>query len=499
MKRPATRLLASLTVVLGAVALAAPPAAATVPSPAAVRAGEWWLGALHVRQAWVHTRGAGVIVAIADTGVDAQHPDLRGALVPGKDFTGTGAPNGEAPVTSGQGAGLPFKDPHGTAMAGFVVGRGHGAGHALGMIGVAPAAKAMSVSFGPGAQAAAAIRYAADHGAKVINLSFGTQNVSALKEAVRYAESKDVVLVAATGNNGGPMVTTPADYPGVIAVSGITNASGYPLDPESDYGPPEVNNPLRSVDDVLGGTALVGPFSNHSGQQDMPSLTPTAKGSYAVTGGTSNAAAVVSGVVALVRSRYPQLSAADVITQLLRTAYHPAGTPRWSQRHGFGIPDAAKAVTERPLTGCKNPLGSLATNDYGVWVSLAKNPDASISFSCSGSDASSSPAASTPASSAPNSAPAAHSTAPAQAGSSSGGGVPGWVWPLVAVAVLGAVLITVLLVRSRGRRRGPPGPPGGYQPPGYPTGPPPSGPDPGGYPPPATYPAGTWSPPPPGR
>src|SRR6202041_2365357 len=99
-----------------------------------VRAQEWWLDSLNVTQAWRTTRGAGVTVAVLGTGVAARHPDLAGVVATGPDFTGSGrAPDG------------PFWGIDGTQVASVIAGHGHGPGGQTGIVGVAPAARILSV------------------------------------------------------------------------------------------------------------------------------------------------------------------------------------------------------------------------------------------------------------------------------------------------------------------------------------------------------------------
>jgi len=190
--RPRRRALAVVAALVALpVALVGAPAAHAAPSAASVRSQEWWLDDLHLPAAWSTTKGRGVVVGLVDTGVDATHPDLKDALVPGKDFSGHGAANGEAPAAG---------DIHGTTMAGYIVGRGHGPGNAQGMLGTAPQAKVMSLSLGRQsgeAPTAQAIRYAAEHGAKVINLSIGNEESDATSISVL-----EIGNVAPSAGNG---------------------------------------------------------------------------------------------------------------------------------------------------------------------------------------------------------------------------------------------------------------------------------------------------------
>src|ERR1700729_356885 len=130
-QRPGTRPPAAVAAGLTAtcIGVAATPAFADT-----VRNQEWWLTSLHVTKAWLSSRGAGVKVAVLDTGVDANQPDLAGSVTTGRDYTG-----------SGRTAGGPFWGVHGTALASIIAGHGHGPHHANGVIGVAPQAKILSV------------------------------------------------------------------------------------------------------------------------------------------------------------------------------------------------------------------------------------------------------------------------------------------------------------------------------------------------------------------
>ncbi len=277
------------------------------------------------------------------------------------------------------------------------------------------------------------VRWAVEHGAKVINLSFGGTVLDAERADLEYAEAR-VVLVIGAGN-GDPLIGLPTTL-GAVAVSGIdANAQ---VDPGSTTGgPTTLAIPVTEArpSDTVGGVAVSAPFSttatSHTMTGGMPSLALTQKGSYALTAGTSNATAIVSGVVALIRARFPSMNAANVVNRLIRTANHPAGFT-YDGKHGFGIPDAYRALSASVPTVCENPLGAIGTS-VGVWKSILTKT--TYTPQCSGS--SSSPAAtSDPASSAPSSAtagsssagPSASASTPAQASSSSGSSTPAWVW-----------------------------------------------------------------------
>ncbi|MFI0815552.1 type VII secretion-associated serine protease mycosin [Streptomyces sp. NPDC021098] len=314
-----------------AVSLAAAGLALVPVAPAradGIQAQEWALDAVHTRQAWQTTKGTGTTVAVLDTGVDDRHPDLKGQVLPGKDLIGFGAGRGDRPWAR-----------HGTAMAGIIAGSGHGEGGSEGVLGVAPKAKILPVRViledgdpdrakarsSRGGALAKGIRWAADHGADVINLSLGDDSASAHPEpaedaAVQYALRKGAVVVASAGNGGGKgdRVSYPAAYPGVIAVTAVDrygNRAGFST--RRWYA--TVSAP--GVDVVI--------------------ADPDKR--YYEGWGTSAASAFVSGAAALVRSAHPDLSPRQVRQLLEQTARgRPAGGH--SDELGAGVVDAAAAL-----------------------------------------------------------------------------------------------------------------------------------------------------------
>ncbi|MFI9597990.1 S8 family serine peptidase [Nonomuraea sp. NPDC052265] len=293
---------------------------------AAARARQWQLRALRLPEAWRESRGAGVLVAVLDTGVNGRHPDLRGIVTQGPDLTG--AP----PRLWGH---------HGTAMAGLIAGRGHGEGRGEGVVGVAPAARVLSIRVtlentdplraerraGRRDALAEGIRYAVDHGADVISMSLGGgsgawEGSAAEEEAVQYAITRGVVLVASAGNDGDTAnrKNFPAAYPGVIAVGAVDRRLRVtPFSNRQDY---------LSV--VAPGTDVV---------------TADGGSGYVVGDGTSSAAAMVAGVAALVRSAHPGLSPYHVRMAIERGARkRPPGG--YSPAYGHGVADAPLALRE---------------------------------------------------------------------------------------------------------------------------------------------------------
>jgi subtilisin family serine protease len=243
---------------------------------------------------------------------------------------------------------------HGTLIASLIAGHGSGAGRAGGVIGVAPAARILSVrvilddqepgiaDYNQNARFADAIdhgiRYAARHGAQVINMSLGSgQPTRDMQSAIGYAVSRGIVVIASAGNNGlvrrrYTPYSYPASFPGVISV-GAVNAAGARA-PFSDRN----SSVLLSAP----GVNIIGAGRG---------------GSYVQASGTSPAAAFVSGVAALIRSAYPRLGPVQVQRALISSTRHrPRGG--YSPATGFGEVDAAAALraagrlaTARPATG----------------------------------------------------------------------------------------------------------------------------------------------------
>ncbi len=264
------------------------------------RSSQWYLESLQVAEAHAISKGAGVSVAVVDTGVRADHPDLRGAVLSGFNVLGSG--DGREDVRG-----------HGTAMAGIIAARGRSGGR--GVLGLAPAAKILPV--GPATSPLVvtdAIKWSIEHGARVINLSIGVLDDEGLAAAVKQAAEANVVLVAATGNDGeeGIKGDYPAAYPEVLAV-GATDRSGKATS-FSRRGP--------HVDLMAPGVSIT-VANGESG------------GDYSVVEGTSTSTAIVSGAVALIRAEYPALSAADVVSILESTA-SDKGDPGRDDTYGHG-------------------------------------------------------------------------------------------------------------------------------------------------------------------
>ncbi|MGH4018750.1 MAG: S8 family serine peptidase [Pseudonocardiaceae bacterium] len=319
-------------------------AVSAVGAPAASARDQYWIEQLHLPLAWEQTRGAGVIVGLVDTGVDPTRPDLQGALLP-------------QPTSSGI-EGIPPMDEigHGTSMARFIAGRGGGPD---GVLGVAPEARVLSIDLpllsGGLLMTDQNTKTVIDGGATVLNLSFGGVQPPSVggggdslryDEVLEYAEERDVVVVTSAGNvaTQPDKLFAPATRPGVIAVSAIDATGAFRPDvsvqgPGVELAAPGVDMPGLHAPDS-------GPLS--AGPAPLPRL----------TSGTSNSSAIVSGVAALVRAKYPELNAASVVQRLISTA-RDAGPPGHDPQYGHGIVDpvAALAADVAPVT--ENPLGSV--------------------------------------------------------------------------------------------------------------------------------------------
>ncbi|RKS72669.1 type VII secretion-associated serine protease mycosin [Motilibacter peucedani] len=327
--RAAALLAAAAVPVVGGVPLAPARAAtsrcATTPDQQVAR--PWQQSRLQPGRVWPLTRGAGVTVAVIDSGVDATSPHLRGAVDVGPDVLGR----------PGGGSGVDCSG-HGTEVASLVAGRVL-AGTPF--AGIAPEARVLSIRQterleqgqprGTTNGMATAIRAAVAAGARVINISATAEgSTPALKAAVDYAVAHDVVVVAAAGNDDGtrpagddgstPPTYYPAAYPEVLAVAATDSA-----DARAD-----TSHAADYVDVAAPGQQVVVAGANGPGR-------------YAVVTGTSFATPLVAGTVALVRAYLPQLTAAQVVARIEATAdAPPAGRDAGV---GAGVVDPYAAVT----------------------------------------------------------------------------------------------------------------------------------------------------------
>ena len=260
-------------------------------------------------------RGSGVIVAVLDTGVDGDHPDISTNIIDGWNFV-----DNNDNVTD--------LDGHGTMVAGIIAAI---ANNGVGIAGVAPEVKIMPLkvltsSGGNWIDLDRAIIRAADNGARVIVMSLGGKYSPlslATKAAIDYAYRKGCILVAAAGNDNTSEPFYPAAYDEVIAVSAIDqNDIKAHFSNFGDY-----------IDFCAPGVNIISTWKN---------------GKYAYGSGTSFAAPYVAGVVALLLSKYPELSNEDVVATL-RVYAEDLGEEGWDPYYGWGLINAYRVVSQTPI------------------------------------------------------------------------------------------------------------------------------------------------------
>ncbi|GAA1388304.1 type VII secretion-associated serine protease mycosin [Catellatospora chokoriensis] len=313
-----------------------------LPSQAAdeISDGQWFHTFLRTSQAQELSTGSGITVAVIDSGVDATHPDLLGSVLPGVDFTADGKGTGHLDVSG-----------HGTGMAAIVAGHGR-------VRGIAPGAKILPVRVftkpGTGRVTADSVRWAVEHGADVISISMGSGTADpAVRLAIEEAIRQNVVVVAAAGNRPEDRdVVYPAAFPGVIAVGGVGK--------DGELSTSSVTGHAISVAAPADGITSAG--LDHR---------------WSIGSGTSGATAIVAGAAALIRAKFPELSAAGVADRLTSTAVDK-GYPGRDPQYGFGVlnlmgaltADASPSAVEPSATA--SPAGPSPDGSHPwVWVLAA--------------------------------------------------------------------------------------------------------------------------------
>jgi subtilisin family serine protease len=308
-----------------------------------VRAQQWYLPSLDLATAHVVTKGTGVTVAVVDSGVDANHPDLQGTVLPGTET-----------------AGAKDSDGRGTALASLVAGHGHGAGNTDGVVGVAPGASILPIAFAPRpgeagdpAALAAGIDLAVSKGAKVVCVGRGVAPNPRLREAVEGAVEQDVLVVAADGD--------------------VRNGSFSPW-PSSVFGV------LTSIPLDRSGNVVVPPASRQTSGVAVPGvdlISATAGGGYRLQTGATGVG-LLCGAAALVRSAYPQMSASQVADRLRATATDRGATGPDSQ-YGAGVLNlrAALAGATTPASASASPSQTAAApgQQRAAGIALADSHD----------------------------------------------------------------------------------------------------------------------------
>ena len=407
-------LLAVVTVVW-VMAIAAPPANAQWTE-------EYWFGKLDVKKTWTVTKGAGVTVAVIDSGVVDTVGDLKGQVLPGADFSGR---HSDGRSDSGDECDRLGCYGHGTDMSLAIAGTGAGAGFQ----GVAPAVKILpiKVSARTGDEASAdavarGIRWAVDHGARVINVSLGHVGSCDSLEgpAVKYAYDHDVIVVAGAGNDGAAAVGSPANCPGALAVSasnGGPEHGAISIWSKSNYGP-EIAFTGIGVDmpqELLSGVKVL-----HAN-------------------GTSQATAMTSASLALIRAHFPSMSAQEVVARAIWSVHNGAGVGvighRINNKIGYGEILPYYAVTGDVPANFQNPI-------YDGWAKA---------FAADSPSSGAASATTSHAPTLPNKGQAPSPVRNADSGGSRNGALIGGV---VAAAILLVIVIAaVLYFRRRGNRR----------------------------------------------
>jgi subtilisin family serine protease len=270
---------------------------------------QWHLPKIAASQAWDLTQGAsGALIAILDSGIDATHPDLAGKLVPGyntySNSTDTTDPYG-----------------HGTEVAGAAAARtnnGEGVAGVAGAAPIMPVRVTNAAGAATSASIASGIIWAADHGARVVNLSFnGVAGNATIRAAAEYAMNHGTLVVAASGNCGCADPTP--DNPFILSVGATDESDGLAY----------FSSTGAFVDLSAPGTNI---------------LTTAQYGLYASESGTSLASPIVAGVAALMFAANSALTPATVTQLLEATAFAPGGAG-YDQAYGYGRVDAYAAVT----------------------------------------------------------------------------------------------------------------------------------------------------------
>ncbi len=291
------------------------------------RSSQWAFNVVAFETAWATTRGAGVCVAVLDTGIQLDHPDFAGRIAGTYDLTSD-------PIEDGYG--------HGTHVAGIVAAN---ADNAIGVAGSAPAVDLLVVKVlgdagsGPSSATANGVIWAVDHGARVINLSLGSACATvctsyAMAAAVDYAQAHDVVIVAAAGNDGTPgdpeynWPSSPAALAWPIAVASIDQAQNRStFSTQASY-----------VDVAAPGSAIWSTAPTHA-----TVAWPSGTSGYGGMSGTSMATPYVTGLVAILRSAHPTETAAQIRARVTGTVTDlgPAG---WDSSFGLGLIEPIAAL-----------------------------------------------------------------------------------------------------------------------------------------------------------
>ncbi|MDG4794500.1 type VII secretion-associated serine protease mycosin [Micromonospora sp. WMMD1082] len=330
--RPAAALVLTTASVLAALALPSTPALAD-----STRDDSWHIKALELAEMHKITQGEGVVVAVIDTGVDASHQDLKNNVLPGVDLYDDDA------------LGRVDREGHGTGMASLIAAHGHGPGNRNGALGIAPKAKILPVTVkserSPLIQptaVAAGINWAVDNGADIVNVSLGSSFNEELNRAVDRAYQRNVIVVAAVGNRDDMIISNPARHQAAVAVNGTDRKGAISKDAAL---------PAEEVDIAAPG-------------EDLVRAAPG--GRYVTALGSSGSAAIVSGALALIKAKYPDLNGYEMFQRLLETT-RDEGEPGHDLYYGWGALDLREALTGEPDGRGTRPSARPSTSELEPW------------------------------------------------------------------------------------------------------------------------------------
>lgn len=306
----------------------------------------WHLPKIQAPTAWDLSTGSGITIAILDGGIDAAHPDLAGRIVPGWNFFDNNSNTSD--ITG-----------HGTKVAGVAAAIGN---NALGVTGGAWNAKIMPlrISSTTGSityysTVANALVWAADHGARVANISFMVSNIATVQNAAQYMRNKGGVVVSSSGNTS--MALDGTNSPLIMTVAATDSADARAS--WSTYGP--------LVDLSAPGVGI---------------RTTSMGGTYATVNGTSFASPLTASVVALMFAANPALQPSQVDSILTSTA-DDLGVSGRDDYYGYGRINAARAVaaaksatmadTQAPTVSISSPTGGTVKGIVAVGATAADN------------------------------------------------------------------------------------------------------------------------------
>lgn len=319
---------------------------------------QWYLSDLKIPSAWDITTGSDIVVAVVDTGINQSHPELSSRLWTNSQEVPN---NGQDDDSNGyiddihgynfidDSTNLTDEHGHGTGIASVIAAQTN---NQRGIAGVDQKARIMvlkalnEIGGGEFNDIVEAVRYAADNGAKVVNMSFGASvGDRDLRSAIDYALSKNVIIVAASGNAGEDQIFYPAAYSSVVSVGSIDDS-----DHHSDF-----SNYGSGLDVVAPGEEII-----------MADLDD----GFMEAAGSSFATALVSGIACLASAVNPSLTQSQFV-ELLHTTSQKIGSKSPSDKYGYGKPDAFKLLQSLRgslVASFSSPASTVANGSSVTWV-----------------------------------------------------------------------------------------------------------------------------------